>query len=710
MYCEKPFQSLLSTAMFLYHCALILSLPLVVYAYPINGVLNSSTSATTFAILLALAVSATVLVITKFLYMRYRRSNIAYNFSDCSLQSSQRSSTSFFYKSEQLAKPNKTAFLIGFFGSPSWETSVKTLYDGPSVYSNQLQFQSRRSQNSAHRVSRFSISEFGGLRRSTRYSDTADSRAFSNTLLATSRPAPPPYASLPLYPASARTNSSGRRHSLPSTRQIDSDNANSRRRRHSSLKSSRSRRSDYLPTPGLRLVTDGFFHQPSFLDFEPFSPNPSSMHSRSRSRSSRTSSCVPPLPPLPASVLLSPLPDLPESTSADGHSHISYPYALSPKIQHPSTLEANSSPILPDLELNATTVTRRPSQNSATFPRMKAQPQPNRTPSVRSRKSPMLGPSPLRIVTLPEGSLANLNKDADKDHLPTIPSLSSATDSIFGPTAHPEESKKHQHYGNLGIGHPSSWGLGLGLDGDRSSQILSEQDSGAVSVFPSSPNVDSMLGIIQELVEETSQWDDSLFMEDSFKALIENSRSTTSESPSSSSKSSGRSRRSSLVTPAVEDIPPIPSPRISVDSTQSGTRSFSSDASVKSKVSINPVNTGKLGTKTTKTTSPLNIASERGTTSPKSILKKTLMMPSRSVEFELGLVELDAVRMESFRMSAYESPRFYASDDGYDAAPVNHLMPGAYEHGSALTPLHESDEEQEADEQQQPTVAQVVPR
>ncbi|KAJ3802770.1 hypothetical protein GGU11DRAFT_740353 [Lentinula aff. detonsa] len=695
------------------HNTLLLSLPLIVSAYPIT-VLNSSSSATTFVVLLALALSVTVLVVTKFLYMRYRRTHIAYNFSDCSLQTSQQSATSFFYNSEKLAKPSKTAFLVGFFGSPSWETSVKTLYDGPSIYCNQLQFQSRRSQNNGRRTSRFSISEFGGLGRSVRYSDTTDSRAFSNTLVATSHPSPPSYASLPVYPADARINSSSRRHSLPVTRQVDSEHTNDRRSRHSSLKSSRSRRSDLLPTPGLRLVnlvnnnTDALSHQTSFLDFELFSPNPSSMRSRSRSKSNRT--CVPPLPPLPASVLLSPLPDLPElSISAEGRSHISSPYALSSKIKSNSPSEANLSPVLPDSD-QATTMTRRPSQNSTTFPRIKAQ--PNRSPSVRSRKSPIVGPSPLRIVTLPEGSVANMNKDTDKDHLPTIPSLASTTGSTSAPTTQVEESKKHQNYFDLGIGYPSSWGLGLGLEDDRTSQIQSEvrsasrqrlsQATSIHSPLPSSPNMDAMLGIIQELVEETSQWDDSLFMEDSFKALIENSQSTSSGSPLSSSKSSRHSRQSSV--PVEEEIPPIPSPRISVDSAKSGTRSFSSDASTKSKA-LSPTSQLAPGNPT-KPTSPRTVSGAERKPSPKSILKRTLMMPSRSVEFELGLVELDAVKMESFRMSAYESPKFYG--DGYDEPSVRHIMPGAYEHGSVLTPLHESDEEQVQEDGQAHNVQRLV--
>ncbi|KAJ3937218.1 MAG: hypothetical protein NXY57DRAFT_1034659 [Lentinula lateritia] len=705
---------------------LLLSLPLIVTAYPIN-VLNSSGGATTFEVLLAVALSVTVLVLTKFLYMRYRRTHVSYNFSDCSLQSSQRSTTSFFYNSEKLVKPGKAAFLVGFFGSPSWETSVKTLYDGPSVYSNQLQFQSRRSQKSARRTSRFSISEFGGLRRSTRYSDTNDSRALSNTLVALSHPPPHFSASLPTYPADARTNSSGRRHSLPVTRQMHSEHPTDRRRRPSSLKSSRSHRFESLPIPGLRLVNlansnPDLLPQTSFLDFEPFSPTPSSMHSRSRSKSSRASSCIPPLPPLPASVLLSPLPDLPESISNEGRSYISSPYALSPK--QTSLNETKLSPVIPGAD-SRMTITRRPSQTSGTLPRIKVQ--PSRSPSLRSRKSPIVGPSPLRIVTLPEGSLANLNKDIDKDLLPSIPSLSSSTGSVTAPASRAGEWSKHQNYADLGIGYPSSWGLGLGLEEGGTSQIQSEIDSenrlsvpcrlsqatSTQSQMPSSPDADAMLGIIQELVEETSQWDDSLFMDTSFKALIENSRSTSADSPLSSSKSSHHSRQPSGPRGVVLPVPSPPSSRNSSESARPRTHSSSSVTSAKSKAPSVTVNTAAV-TNAPGNTSSHHSSSAIGTErklSPKSILKKTLMMPSRSVEFELGLVGLDAVRMENFRMSAYESPRLYGG--GYDEPIVDYVMhiptmPGAYEHGSVLTPLQEISEEQEQEAEHVQVVQKLV--
>ncbi|KAJ3880302.1 hypothetical protein F5051DRAFT_481752 [Lentinula edodes] len=705
---------------------LLLSLPLIVTAYPID-VLNLSGSATTFAVLLAVALSVTVLVLTKFLYMRYRRSHVSYNFSDCSLQSSQRSTTSFFYNSEKLVKPGKAAFLVGFFGSPSWETSVKTLYDGPSVYSNQLQFQSRRSQKSARRTSRFSISEFGGLRRSTRYSDTSDSRALSNTLVALSHPPPHSYASSPTYPADARTTSSGRRYSLPVARQMHPEHPNDRRRRPSSLKSSRSHRFDSLPIPGLRLVNlvnnnPDLLHQTSFLDFEPFSPTPSSMHSRSRSKSSRASSCIPPLPPLPASVLLSPLPDLPESISNEGRSYISSPYALSPK--QTSLNETKLSPVIPGADTGMT-ITRRPSQTSGTLPRIKAQ--PSRSPSLRSRKSPIVGPSPLRIVTLPEGSLANLNEKIDKDLLPSIPSLSSSTGSATAPASHAGEWSKHQNYADLGIGYPSSWGLGLGLEEGGTSQIQSEivsenrssvpcrlsQAASTQSQMPSSPDADAMLGIIQELVEETSQWDDSLFMDTSFKALIENSRSTSSDSPLSSSKSSRHSHQPSGPREVAPPVPSPPSSRSSSDSARPRTHSSSSVTSAKSKAPSIAVNGAAVTRAPGNTPSPRNsstIGTERKL-SPKSILKKTLMMPSRSVEFELGLVGLDAVRMENFRMSAYESPRLHGG--GYDEPIVDYVMhiptmPGAYEHGSVLTPLQEISEEQEQEAEHVQVVQRLV--
>ncbi|KAJ4478138.1 hypothetical protein J3R30DRAFT_3479715 [Lentinula aciculospora] len=208
-----------------------------------------------------------------------------------------------------------------------------------------------------------------------------------------------------------------------------------------------------------------------------------------------------------------------------------------------------------------------------------------------------------------------------------------------------------------------------------------------------------MLGIIQELVEETSQWDDSLFMDDSFKALIDNSRSTSSDSPLASSKSS---RQSSV--PLEDKIPLVPGLRNSGDSVRHRTRSSSSDVSAKSEAQSLSSNVAQTCNNPASNPTSDHTTSTIGTerkSSPKSILKKSLMMPSRSVEFELGLVDLEVVKMESFRMSAYESPKLYGS--GYDQSVVNHVlcmpvtisMPGAYEHGSVLTPLHESNEEEE---------------
>ncbi|KAJ4469107.1 hypothetical protein C8J55DRAFT_564675 [Lentinula edodes] len=340
------------------------------------------------------------------------------------------------------------------------------------------------------------------------------------------------------------------------------------------------------------------------------------------------------------------------------------------------------------------TITRRPLQTPGTLPPIKVQ--PSRSPSLRSRKSPIVGPSPLRIVTLPEGSLANLNKEIDKDLLPSIPSLSSSTGSVTAPTSHAGEWSKHQNYADLEIGFPSSWGLGLGLEEEGTPQIQSEIDSeNRLSVpcrlsratstqpqMPSSPDAHAMLGIIQELVEETSRWDDSPFMDTSFKALIENSRSTSADSPLSSSKSSRHSRQPSGPRGIVLPVPSPPNSRSSSESARPRTHSSSSVTSAKSKApSIND-NTAAVTNAPGNTSSPHNssaIGTERKL-SPKSILKKTLVMP----------------RVPSSLSRGWSG----SMRGGYDEPIVDYVMhiptmPGAYEHGSVLTPLQEIGEEQE---------------
>jgi hypothetical protein len=208
-----------------------------------------------------------------------------------------------------------------------------------------------------------------------------------------------------------------------------------------------------------------------------------------------------------------------------------------------------------------------------------------------------------------------------------------------------------------------------------------------------------MLGIIQELIEETSRWDDSLFMDSSFKALIENSRSVSNPGSAlalSSSKASLRDSRAleeltgAVGTPNLAGRTSSDSARSPVNLqtcfTSSGAVSASARVASDSRsiISTNSAHSQIQTHSKSGSVDSRNSASSRKL-SPKSILKKNVMVPSHSVEFELGLVELDTVRMESFRLSAYETYGEYEYDT---------TMPGAYEHGIVLTPLPEMDEEQ----------------
>ncbi|KAJ8515047.1 hypothetical protein ONZ45_g7485 [Pleurotus djamor] len=92
-----------------------------------------------------------------------------------------------------------------------------------------------------------------------------------------------------------------------------------------------------------------------------------------------------------------------------------------------------------------------------------------RSITPRTRKSPVIGPSPLRVMTLPE-----------------VPSSDQCTEKV-------------------GIAPPT-------LSGDRPQSALSQGKG--------DEDENALIGIIQELIEETSDWDPSLFMQPSFKSLL----------------------------------------------------------------------------------------------------------------------------------------------------------------------------------------------
>lgn len=114
--------------------------------------------------------------------------------------------------------------------------------------------------------------------------------------------------------------------------------------------------------------------------------------------------------------------------------------------------------------------------------------------SVRMKRSPPLGPSPLRTMILPESS--------DPDLSPRVSRQDPSTTTLCD--------------------EPNNFEL-LTEDGTVRSEeqkITSAPSSGIVE----ENNPDALLGLIRELAEEVNDWDDTLFMDKNFKSMIENSQ------------------------------------------------------------------------------------------------------------------------------------------------------------------------------------------
>jgi hypothetical protein len=382
-----------------------------------------------------------------------------------------------------------------------------------------------------------------------------------------------------------------RRFSLPAIGRKESQNMFLLRKSASSFKSTRSRRSDAsgsssLANSSLRLVDtkDG-------PDYPlPLSPN----HERASAFNGpekvtplqsnlgpkRRSFVAPPLPTLPvlSSHMQGPGPDVPSNDTLKSSSailRISHPYALAPNNHaspesntpsrnqgfHSKVLQVTSNYIRPPHPVLASKadcqspVIREPLAQvtssinysplvfpfSSTGPSLSSGYSPysplnpltspkakhkTNSPSFRARRSPAIGPSPLRSMILPDLSGTNI----------ATPPISK--DSV-GPMKD-SSSCQRNHYTRLGLGFPSASYTGplLSKDDldnvqDSTTEVDREKDnrrhsSPSGQVEDEDPNI--LLGIIQELVEETSEWDASLFMDQKFKAMIQASAGRFSNS------------------------------------------------------------------------------------------------------------------------------------------------------------------------------------
>jgi hypothetical protein len=484
------------------------------------------------------------------------------------------------YAPPALKEYNK-GFLVGFLGSPSWETRVQLSLDKAtrkkqlrSSFGYQLHTRSRRhssrGQHSSVYCNKAEDSRSGS--RSVSVASIVDSRALYEIRDATVKRRSR-LIRLPTYPTNVYSERSiMRRLSLPNTRQTEPLAKLPDRKRHSSLQSERgitrqlhetSQAGNIIFPGNVRLVN----HEQQSAD-ENLSPSSVSLSPASSLQSKFKSKMghirVPPLPSLPVTLPTSFFSQSSPSICAPSPITISHPYALAPRNKSPKPATAKYSsvdqsnqeqldfPVPRPLSLGEDTTSLDNSANSHQsfnnfliplhvapldigFPSAKfspplssspilpaspttalpiismpVQPIPNvkpelKHPSTRSKRISRVGPSPLRSVILPEASsgfdLGSLEREHDASN---------------------EENKAsaflEHHVQPLDVPSPK---LGLG---SRRLRKIDEQGSPSDS-SPSDRNSkdDPLLEIIRELVEVTRSWDESVFVNESFKSMVKNS-------------------------------------------------------------------------------------------------------------------------------------------------------------------------------------------
>ncbi|KAJ6515864.1 hypothetical protein C8R45DRAFT_957859 [Mycena sanguinolenta] len=422
------------------------------------------------------------------------------------------------------SQKEKAGFFVGFWGSPNVEIQCaleKTEWkeNEQSSFAYQIHTDSRR-----RRLEYPSVLEINNR---LRHSSVSSSRAGDKiSVLRESHS-----FKLPSLPEKAHINSPlpphSRRFSLPNmNRRLLAD---SNRRRHSSLKSARSRRSTTSPgSPSSRIVSSHGRDtplplSPRLAEVSTTSPAPSSIPAsgpfspKTGSRLSRL--FVPPLSPFP--FLSAP----PNCTERATDLQISHPYALSAHSRkHVQAALQKDSKLPGQVYRSAPNVDSTSLEHSLgqafSSPRSFFPPSPPDTGilkpklKARSRRSPAigaLGPSPLRSMILPES--------LDSEPAP------------HGSFASPVDA--------LGLGNiRSSSETTTGITRSVSNSIVLKTRTWRQSVssqhtskFDDDDSNVSLEGIIRELVEETSEWDQStVFMNQSFKTLLQESGITPTRS------------------------------------------------------------------------------------------------------------------------------------------------------------------------------------
>ncbi|KAF8076419.1 hypothetical protein FPV67DRAFT_1471607 [Lyophyllum atratum] len=164
-----------------------------------------------------------------------------------------------------------------------------------------------------------------------------------------------------------------------------------------------------------------------------------------------------------------------------------------PSVSYPSAVYSTSSP--------------KPHLESQTIsPKVK---QKTRRSSIRIRRSPAIGPSPLRAMILPDPSDASITIRNSVSQMGSR-NLNTALD-----------------YSRLGFGFSSTPHTGISEFNNAvapAQEQAKDRNKRASRLKEDEDDPNLLIGIIQELVDETSQWDKSLFKDKNFKAMIENSK------------------------------------------------------------------------------------------------------------------------------------------------------------------------------------------
>ncbi|TRM67527.1 hypothetical protein BD626DRAFT_564455 [Schizophyllum amplum] len=511
-------------------------------ASPID--IRSPTGSACLAIFLTLFLLLSLLVACKIFYAAGRqRSSPRYDSSMTSEKTDWSASTiqPLGKISSQWTDDSK-GFFVGLFGSPSWETRAKAIEERARIFCRSFD---SRSLRSSRRSTRYG----GSVRTVEKYpcgdTEKHGSLIVDNRVLYTLDISSPPSLAhslrLPTVPSRPKNPSpilrSSSRFSLadlaPFKNKADPSDAISHRQRRSRSRASwKSWISDTSGAGSIRLVGREEVPELPLL----LSPDPQNRKSvdtqwsaESKPRNSRYSFTIPkvPMPSAVASPLFGPTPS---GVDELGHRlsamDISHPYALTacPKRHSqsgpaatPTTLAPHTpqcrSPSAPDhpftsLDVVMTSQSNQPAKSSSppTTPDLSSFPSPptsvvptpklksalkKRNPSTRSsRRSPPVGPSPLRIMTLPGSDSAGRLQKRVSEHI--------SEEAFYAGLP--------QAYQGIGLGHPST---SMGYARSRASSLATQDDPAA------------LLGMIRELADEASAWDPDLFVNDNFRAMLQ---------------------------------------------------------------------------------------------------------------------------------------------------------------------------------------------